>query len=60
MTVPAGGQLSGLHQLPSHLEAATSAAWVQPSLKGDKTQQSLNALVERGGEEMVQKTRSGG
>lgn len=46
MTVPADGQLSGLYYLPSHQEAATSTAWARPSLEGDKTQQSLNALME--------------
>lgn len=47
MSVPAVGQLWGLHRLPSHQEAATSAAWGQPSLEGDKMQQSLNALAEK-------------
>lgn len=46
MSVPADGQPSGLCYLPSHQEAATSAVWVQPSLEGDKTWQSLNALME--------------
>lgn len=44
MSVPADGQLSGLY-LPSHQEAATSAAWARPSLEEDKTQQILNALM---------------
>lgn len=47
MSVPADGQPSGLDYLPSHQEAATSAAWARPSLEGDKTRQSLNALMER-------------
>lgn len=47
MSVPADGQLSGRRYLPSHQEAATSAVWVQPSLEGDKTWQSLNALMEQ-------------
>lgn len=51
MSVPADGQPSGLYYLPSHQEAVTSAAWVRPSLEGDKTQQSLNALTERRREE---------
>lgn len=55
MSVPADGQLSGLHHLPSRQEAATSAVWVRPSLEGDKTQQSLNALVEKTEEEEEEK-----
>jgi len=46
MSVPADGQLAGLYYLPSHQEAATSEAWVQPLLGGDKTQQNLNPPVK--------------
>lgn len=71
MSVPADGQPPGLDYLPSRQEAATSAAWVRrPSLEGDKTWQSLNALMERTeerreeGEEVAgadtEKTRAGG
>lgn len=46
MSLPADGQLSGLCPL-SHQEAATSVAWVRPSLKGEKKQWSLNALQKK-------------
>lgn len=60
MSVPADGQLSALWRLPSHQEAVTSAALVQPSLGGDKTQQSLNALIARSEEEEKEEAEKDG
>lgn len=60
MSVPDDGQLSALYYLPSHQEAVTSEAWVRPSLEGDKTQQSLNALMEKRGERVAEAERKQG